>query len=245
MLSRNRLLATLSPEDEKALGGALEPVELPLKEVLHEADRPVAHVYFPTSGVISVVNEPNPGEIVEIATIGHEGMAGLPIVLGVDIAPNRTLVQIPGEGFRVAAAAFSEFVDGRPNFRAVLMRYTLALLGQISQNVACNRLHEVQERCARWLLHTHDRVDGDSFPLTHEFLGQMLGVHRPTVSIAAGMLQKAGLIRYVHGVVTIVDRAGLEAASCNCYRLITREYERLLASYAEPRVILASENDSL
>jgi CRP-like cAMP-binding protein len=228
MPSRNRLLAALSPEDEAALGKALEPVQLPFKEVLHEINQPITRVYFPTSGIVSVVTEPDQGEIVEVATIGHEGMIGLSLVLGVDTMPSRALVQIPGDGFRVEAAAFARLIDRNASFRALLMRYTLALLGQISQNVACNRLHEVQERCARWLLQTHDRVEGHSFPLTHEFLGQMLGAHRPTVSIAAGMLQKAGLISYARGVITILDRAGLEAASCSCYRLIALEYDRLL-----------------
>jgi CRP-like cAMP-binding protein len=228
MPSRNRLLAAFSEQDKKALGNALEPIELSFKDILQDIEQPVTHVYFPISGVVSIVNEPDPGEIVEIATIGREGMAGLPVVLGVDTMPSRTIVQIPGEGFRVEAAVFARLVDARPHFRAVLMRYTLALLNQIAQNVSCNRLHEVQERCARWLLQTHDRVDGNSFALAHEFLGQMLGVHRPTVSIAAGMLQKAGLIRYVRGVITIIDRPGLEAACCSCYRFTSREYDRLL-----------------
>jgi CRP-like cAMP-binding protein len=228
MFARNRLLATLSPEQTGLLSRVLEPVQLPVKEVLVEADQPIRHAYFPTSGVVSIVNEPDPGEIVEIATVGCEGLVGLPIVLGVDTAPTRAMVQIPGDGFRVKTTAFARFINEHPDFRAVLLRYTLALLNQVSQNVSCNRLHEVQERCARWLLQTHDRVDGDSFPLTHEFLGQMLGVHRPTVSIAAGMLQKEGLIGYVRGIITIVDRAGLEAVSCSCYRFIVREYDRLL-----------------
>jgi len=116
------------------------------------------------------------------------------------------------------------------SLRPLLLRYTMALLNQVAQVTSCNRLHEVQERCARWLLQTHDRVDSDSFPLTHEFLAQMLGVHRPTVTVAAGMLHKAGLIAYTRGSITIIDRKGLEAASCSCYRVIAAEYERLLNS---------------
>lgn len=234
MFSRNLLLATVSSDDKKALDGILEPVPLDFKKVLMEADRPIAHVYFPTNGVVSLVNEPDPGEIVEVATIGREGMVGLPVVLGVDATQGRAFVQVPGEGYRAAAAAFAGFVEDHPKFRAVLLRYTLALLNQVSQNVSCNRLHEVQERCARWLLQTHDRVEGDSFPLTHEFLGQMLGVHRPTVSIAAGMLQRAGLIQYARGTITILDRKSLEAASCSCYGFIKREYERLLGDGRKP-----------
>jgi CRP-like cAMP-binding protein len=118
--------------------------------------------------------------------------------------------------------------DVSPNFRTLMMRYTLAVLNQIAQSTSCNPLHEVQERCARWLLQTHDMVDGDSFSLTQEFLAQMLGVHRPTVTVAAGMLQSAGLIEYTRGKITVVNRKGLEAASCPCYRIIRREYDRLL-----------------
>lgn len=227
-MSSNRLLATLSSGDHDALNAALEPVKLEIKQTLHEPDRSITHVYFPTNGVVSLVNEPSPGEIVEVATIGREGIVGLPVLFDTDTTPNRAFVQVPGEALRVQATKFAHFVSEHEDFRAVLMRYTMALLNQIAQNASCNRLHEVQERCARWLLQTHDRVDGDVFPLTHEFLAQMLGVHRPTVSIAAGILQKAGLIQYVHGVITVIDRAGLEAASCICYRFISREYDRLL-----------------
>jgi CRP-like cAMP-binding protein len=225
---RNRLLSTLGPADIEALGEALVPMQFPLRKVLLEADEPITRVYFPANGVVSLVNEPDPGQIVEVATIGYEGIIGLPILLGADTTPSRAFVQVSGEGLCIEAEALISFIDKHPEFHRTLMRYSMALLNQVAQNASCNRLHEVQERCARWLLQTHDRVDGDSFTLTHEFLGQMLGVHRPTVSIAAGMLQKAGVISYARGVITILDREGLEAASCNCYRFIIREYERQL-----------------
>jgi CRP-like cAMP-binding protein len=229
MPSHNRLLAALSEADRQAFQPLLEPVELSLRQVLHEVGEPITHVVFVRHGVVSLVNEPNRGEIVEVATIGPEGMVGLAVALGVPAIPTRAFVQVPGDGFRVEAAAFTAFVESRPGFRILLMRYTMALLNQIAQNASCNRLHEVQERCARWLLQTHDRVDGDTFPLTQEFLAQMLGVHRPTVSIAAGMLQRAGLISYSRGIITILDRAGLRDASCSCYGFVSQEYERLLA----------------
>jgi CRP-like cAMP-binding protein len=136
-------------------------------------------------------------------------------------------VQIPGEADRVDAAAFVRLLDRLPILRRLLLRYTVAFITQIAQGSACNRAHPIEARCARWLLMTHDRVDSDDFPLTQEFLGQMLGVTRPSVSIAANMLQKAGLIRYVRGQITILDRAGLEAALCECYDLITREFRRV------------------
>jgi CRP-like cAMP-binding protein len=232
---RNRLLDALSPAEAASLGEALTAVALPLKKVLLEADQPITQVYFPTNGVVSLVNEPNPGEIVEVATIGYEGLVGLPVLLGVETMPSRAFVQIEGEALCIDAETLTRFTDRHPAFRRVLMRYSMALLNQVAQNASCNRLHEVQERCARWLLQTHDRVDGDSFALTQEFLGQMLGVHRPTVSIAAGMLQRAGVIRYERGIITILDRDGLEAASCNCYRFIVREYERQLGSIQHSR----------
>jgi CRP-like cAMP-binding protein len=137
-------------------------------------------------------------------------------------------MQIPGEGWRMKASVFRRILRDCPKLNRLLSRYTLALFNQVAQGLACNRLHTVDERCARWLLMTHDRVEGDSFPLTQEFLAQMLGVHRPTVSVAAGMLQKAGLIDYTRGTIRIRDRAGLERAACDCYRSVQEEYERLL-----------------
>jgi CRP-like cAMP-binding protein len=157
-------------------------------------------------------------------------MLGVPILLDATSMPSTAVVQVPGAALRMRVSNFRRALDRSPALRRLLLRYTMALLNQIAQVTVCNRLHEVQERCARWLLLSNDRTETDTFPLTHEFLAQMLGVHRPTVSIAAGMLQKAGLIEYRRGVITILDRRGLEAASCNCYQLIAKEYERLTNS---------------
>ena len=230
MPTGNRLLDALPRKVFQALQKSLEPVELKLKHVLHERDQPVEDVYFPTSGVISMVNEPNPGEIVEIATIGREGMAGLPVILEAGSMTARTLVQVPGEGFRMKAAPLRKLLDTSRPTRELMLRYTMALFTQTAQSTSCNRLHEVQQRCARWLLQTHDRADSETFPLTQEFLAQMLGVHRPSVSIAAGMLQRRGLIKYSRGIVTVSDRKGLEQASCSCYGFIAQEYERLIGA---------------
>jgi CRP-like cAMP-binding protein len=155
-------------------------------------------------------------------------MVGFPVLLGSSTMPSRAIVQVAGSALRMSAADLIEALRVAPNLHRLLMRHIMAVLNQIAQSTSCNRLHEVQERCARWLLHTHDRVNGDSFVLTHEFLSQMLGVHRPTVSVAAGMLQKAGLIRYSRGRIEIIDRKGLEAAACNCYRVIADQYVKLL-----------------
>jgi CRP-like cAMP-binding protein len=164
---------------------------------------------------------------VEFATIGSEGMAGFPVLLGASSMPSRSLVQVPGEGFRMRATALRQMLEDSPESRDLLLRYTMALVVQIAQVTSCNRLHEVQQRCARWLLQTHDRVDSDTFPLKQEFLAQMLGVHRPSVSVAAGILQREGLIQYSRGQITVLDRKGLERASCSCYGFIKKEYDRL------------------
>lgn len=230
---RNALLAAL-PDDVLA-DLPLEHVPLPFKQVVSEPSERIEVAYFPVSGVLSMVNEPSPGEIVEFATIGREGFSGVPLLLESDAMPSRVLVQVDGEAFRIGKADFSAAIEVHPAFRSLLMRYTLALMSQIAQSTSCNRLHEVQERCARWLLQTHDRVDDDQFPMTQGFLAQMLGVHRPTVTVAAGMLQKAGLIHYSRGRMEVRDRAGLEAASCPCYRFITSEYDRLVGLSWSPR----------
>lgn len=224
----NMLLAAMVPEEFSALEPDLETVGLEFRQHLYRAGKPIEHAVFVDSGVASMVNEPAPGEIVEVATVGREGMVGLPMFLGEETSPSSVFIQVAGRARRLTAAGFCDAVDRFPSLRRVMMKYTMALLNQIAQGASCNRLHEVQERCARWLLQTHDRVGGDRFAMTQEFLAMMLGVHRPTVSLAAAMLQKAGLITYWRGSITILDRPGLEGAACPCYRLIRNEYERLL-----------------
>ena len=224
----NRLLASLPAAERDQIAAVLEYSVLDLRRVVHEPETPLTHAWFPRSGVLSIVSEMEDGGIVELATVGREGLSGVPLALGADRMPQRTICQIAGDADRMTATDFKRLVGELPAFRALIFRYAVALLTQIAQGAACNRLHAVEARCAKWLLMTHDRVDGDMFTLTQEFLGQMLGVTRPSVSIAAGMLQKAGLIRYVRGDVTVVDRIGLEAASCECYGLVTREFRRLV-----------------
>ncbi len=224
----NRLLAALPPDGYAALAPHLEPVTLAFKEPVYEPNRPIPHVLFPTTGVFSVLTVMADGAAIEVATSGNEGMLGLPLFLGTTTSPGLVFSQIPGESLRLPAAAFQEAVEHNRQLVAILHRYTLALLLQIAQSAACNRLHTMEHRCARWLLLTHDRVAADRFPLTHEFLGQMLGVRRASVTEAVGTLQQAGLITYRRGRMTVVDRAGLEAAACECYGVIRAEYDRLL-----------------
>lgn len=224
----NALLAALPPEERRLLASVLEPVPLTFRQVLQEVDKPVEHLWFPRSGIGSVLSDMADGASVEVATVGREGMCGLPIVLGASQSSQLVFVQIPGEGERLSAADFLRLRDRLPVFNRLLLRYALAFLTQIAQGSACNRLHPVETRCARWLLQTHDRVGADRFSLTHEFLAQMLGVTRPSVTIAAGILQKAGLILYTRGVVQVLDRERLEAAACECYGIIAAEFRRLV-----------------
>lgn len=227
--SRNRILAALPPAEMDRIALDLEPHSLHMKDVLYEANTPISHAYFPTSGCVSMVNALR-GGAVEVGTIGYEGWAGLPLLLGDDQMPTRAFVQLAGESFRLRASAFARAVDKNPAFARLLKRHSLALFNQAAQSVACNRLHTLESRCARWLLMTHDRMRLESFALTHELLSYMLGVHRPAVTLAAGALQRAGLIRYTRGKVTVIDRQGLEDASCECYETTRQSYERLIGN---------------
>ena len=205
----------------------LEELDVALRHGVFCADGPIRHVYFPVSCVISVHTRMQDGVAVEIVTVGREGMVGLPIFLGGGQTPTTAFCQIAGRSLRMSADAFRAALAVNPVLNTLLLRYTQALLTQVSQSAACNRVHPVEERCARWLLSTHDNVAGEGFELTQEFLAEMLGVRRPRVSVAASILQRAGFIRYSRGRIQIVDRAGLEGAACECYGVIAREYARL------------------
>jgi CRP-like cAMP-binding protein len=228
VLGENRLLAALPQEEQQRLLPQLEAVRLTIKHRLYERNKPITHVYFVRSGVVSLVAIMDDESIVEVATTGNEGMIGLPVYFGAHTSPLEAFCQVPGEALRMEAGAFREALQADAALPALLQRYTLALFNQIAQSTACKHLHPTEVRCARWLLMTHDRVPGDRFPLTHEFLSQMLGVRRATVTVAAGMLQKAGMITYARGVITVLNRPGLEAVACECYRIIKEEYRRLL-----------------
>jgi CRP-like cAMP-binding protein len=234
---RNRLLADLPPEEDAQLRPHLERVSLGVKDGLFEPYQPIPAVYFPETGVLSVVALMGDGKTAEVGLVGREGMLGLPVFLGGETSPRRAFAQVPGESLRMAAAAFTAVLPRAGTLVRRLQRYTQAMFTQISQSAACNTLHETTPRCCRWLLMTHDRAGGDEFLLTHEFLAQMLGVRRASVSAVAAALQQAGLIRYRRGRITIVNRPGLEAAACECYRVIATEYGRLLgpASADAPR----------
>jgi CRP-like cAMP-binding protein len=225
---QNRLLRALPLAEYALLLPQLTPVVLGLKQVLIEPDAPIRDVYFPRSGVGSMIADEQEGGAVEVGTIGPEGFIGLPVLMGADRMPYRVFVQVEGDGWRLSADAFRRLVDERTPVRRLLLRFAQTFSDQVSQSVACNRLHTVDERCARWLLMTLDRVHGESFALTHEFLSLMLGVRRAGVTVAMGTLQGAQIIRYTRGRVTVLDRPRLEEASCGCYHITRTASDRLL-----------------
>lgn len=223
----NRILAALPQAERLSLFDLLRDVSLPVKTVLFEPGGPIDAVYFPTGGVVSLVTALNAGAIVEVATIGNEGIVGVPLVPFGSLAV-RALAQVAGHALRIDAAVFLEWYQNNRLFQTLVDRYTQALFGQISQAAACNRLHSSEERLSRWLLMSQDRVGSDRFMITQEFLAQMLGARRSTVSVSAGILQRAGIIRYTRGHLTIVDREQLEAVSCECYSVIKSELDRVI-----------------
>lgn len=223
-LAANHVLAALPASEARRLSGRLTAVRLDIKTVLFEPGQAIDAVHFPLDGVISLVTPLEDGAIVEVATVGNEGVVGVPLVLGGSLAV-RAISQVPGRALRMEATAFLAELEQRGALHEVVQHYTSALFGQIAQAAACNRLHSNEERLSRWLLMSHDRVGVDEFAITHEFLGQMLGSRRATVTLSAGLLQAAGLIRYQRGHVTILDRHGLEGVSCECYAVIKKELD--------------------
>lgn len=222
----NRLLAQLPQSVSARILPYLEAVSLEVRQSLVEPDEPLRHVYFLRGAVTSVLVPMEGGGIVEVATIGWEGLVGPPLVPLDGPSPYQVICQIAGEAAQVSAGTFTQLVDELPALRRLLDRHTLTLGQQIARTAACNRLHTVEERLARWLLLSRDRVGSDQFPMTQEFLALMLGVRRPSVTVAAGILQQAGLVRYRYGRISLTDPEGLEAAACEDYRLTQSAYER-------------------
>src|SRR5688500_3639576 len=227
MLQRNRLLAALPVEERLRLGSELRLVELGMREQIYDTGDAITQIYFPVNCVISMVAAVEDDVAVEIAMIGLEGMAGLPAFLGTAVNPHRSFCQAPGQALRLETVTLRRFLAADGALHDLLHRYTQAVMAFLAQNIACNQLHSAEERTARWLAQTHDRVDSDSFQITQEFLAQMLGVRRATISENARILQRAGLIRYSRGRITILDREGLHAAACDCYLTIRREFDKL------------------
>lgn len=231
VLPRNRLLATVPEDERQRLAQGFELVSLALKEPIYREAQPIEYVYFPLSGVLSLVSQMEDGRGIEVATIGNEGMAGLPVFLQATYTSSHmAFAQIPGDALRMSAAQFGELLTASHNggLHVALNRYTQALMSMIARAVGCNALHTVQQRACRWLLTTHDRVAADEFLLTQEFLSQMLGVTRASVNEVARQLQDAGAIDYTRGRISMLNRDELESRSCECYRVIRDEFDRLL-----------------
>lgn len=227
--SPNKILASLPAADYQRILPSLTTVPLKFKQVLHKHGEQISTVYFPGGGVCSITNVMNDGRMIEVATIGNEGMIGITAFSGDGIAIGEAFIQVPdGDGQSMPIEAFRRELDRRGSFYRLIARYSQAHLALIMQCIACNSLHLVEERCARWLLMTHDRVGRDEFQLTHEFLGMMLGVRRPTVSLILGTFHKAGVINNGSKKITVVDRKRLEETACECYQIVTDAFTGLL-----------------
>lgn len=224
----NGILAALPKATLRKLNGKLHPVPLEIGKILYQPEDKIEHVYFVTEGIVSLLATLNGGNSVEAGVIGPEGMLGIPIVLSAKSSPHLALVQGGGHAMKMAARDLRVEIQNDGVLLDLLLRYTNAMFVQVAQTAACNRLHTVDERLARWLLLTHDRVQHDEFILTQEFISRMLGVRRAGVNVAANALRKDGLIDYRRGNVTILDRKGLENASCECYVTVKRSYDRYL-----------------
>jgi CRP-like cAMP-binding protein len=225
---RNQLLAALPEADWQRWLPQLEWVDLPLGHVLYESGGTLSHVYFPTSAIVSLLYVMENGASAEIAVAGREGLVGVSLFMGGGSTPSRAVVQSAGEGFRIRAHAIKEEFHHSAPAMNLLLRYTQALITQMTQTAACNRHHTVDQQLCRWLLLSLDRLPGSELKMTHELIANMLGVRREGVTAAALKLQKLGLIRYARGHVDVLDRSGLERTTCECYAVVKREYDRLL-----------------
>jgi CRP-like cAMP-binding protein len=231
---RNRILAALPKSHLARLAPSLQRVTLETRDILFDPDQPIKYVYFPEDCVASIIGIMVDGSAVETATVGREGMIGLPVFLGDSRTPLQAFCQVAGDALRMEAGRLRRELARGGRLRALLGCYTQALIVQIAQSSACNRLHPLRQRCARWLLQTQDRVRSDTFALTHQFLSQMLGVRRTTVTELAGEFERERLIKNNYGRIVVLDRDGLERTACECYRIIQREFDRLLEGRESP-----------
>jgi CRP-like cAMP-binding protein len=231
---QNRLLAALPDDDYEHFSQHLEPVPMPLAEVLHESGHPMRYAYFPTTAIVSLLNVMEDGAATEVAVVGYEGMVGISLFMGGETSPRRSVVHSAGHGVRMKAQFLKdEFCRAGP-MQQLLLRYTQALLTQMAQTAVCNRHHSLDQQLCRWLLLNLDRLQSNRLEMTQELIGHVLGVRREGITEAAGNLQRAGLIEYHRGCIDVLDRPGLEARVCECYAAVRGEYDRLLPKVSVP-----------
>jgi CRP-like cAMP-binding protein len=228
VVPRNQLLAALPPDVLSRLSSRLHPLVMTVKQVLFAQDASFESVYFVESGWVSLVTSLDDGSQAEVGLIGREGMAGLPLLLGIDTSYVEGMVQGDGNTLCMEAGVFKRALEEEPEFQSLLFRYCEAMIAQVTQTAACNGRHGLEQRLARWLLMTHDRAEGDDLYITHEFLGLMLCVYRPSITVIANTLQRAGMIRSGRGHITILDRGALEDTACDCYHAVKRRFARVL-----------------
>ena len=228
MQSANALLASMPPADWARIVPFLETVNLPLGKVLYESGSSMSHVYFPTTAIVSLLYVLEDGASAEIAVVGHEGIVGISLFMGGETTPSRAVVQSAGQGYRLSAQRIKDEFNRSGPVMHLLLRYTQALITQMAQTAVCNRHHSLDQQLCRWLLLSLDRLSGTELVMTQELIANMLGVRREGVTKAALKLQQAGLIQYARGRVTVLDRVGLEARTCECYSVVRQEYDRLL-----------------
>lgn len=227
----NRLLGALPPDEISRLTPHLRPVSLELGAVLYESGEQLEFVYFPTTAIISLLYIMENGSTAEIGMTGNDGVVGIALYMGGNTTPNRAVVQSAGNAYKLQTKDLKTEFDNAGMFQRLLLLYTQALMTQISQTAVCNRLHSIEQQLCRWLLINQDLLQSNRLVMTHDLIANMLGVRREGVSIAAGDLQKKGLIKYVRGTITMLDREALEAEVCECYQVVREEYERLLGPY--------------
>jgi len=227
----NHLLGALPADEFARLQPDLKAVSLELGEVIYESGEQLENIYFPTTAIISLLYIMENGSTAEIGMAGNDGLVGIALFMGGTTTPNRAVVQSAGNAFRLSSKALQFEFGAGGVFQKILLRYTQSLMTQISQTAVCNRLHSVEQQLCRWLLINHDLLQTNQLVMTHDLIANMLGVRREGVSVAASRLQKAGLIKYVRGTITMLDRDKLEAAACECYRVVKDEYDRLLGKY--------------
>lgn len=227
---KNRILASLPAEERARLSQKLKPVNLEQGQVLNNPEEPVQHIYFINDALVSILSLLSDGSTIEVGVVGRDGISDTSVLFGTNVAAHQALVQIPGSALRIKTEAFTEEIERGGQLQLLLLRYARLLLTQISQVSACNSLHTIEERLARWLLMSAYRVESNELPLTQEFLSHMLGVRRAGVTVAARVLQSAGLIKYNRGHITILDEEGLEASACECYQITRDDLKRFLES---------------